>query len=475
MNAPPTVLRVAADDLGDRFVLSADTLRSPHAGSLDDVRAWLAERAVADRPSIRRIPIDSLTEWSRDPDTGDLVHRSGAFFRLRGLRVHGAAGPVPTWTQPIIHQPEIGILGILARQIDGVLCLLMQAKMEPGNINGIQLSPTVQATRSNYRRMHGGAATRYLEHFTEPGHGRVLVDVLQSEQGSMSHQKRNRNMIVEVDGDVPIDDTHRWVTLGQVRRLLAEPNVVNMNARSVLSNLPLTSRSFAGRAGGTPFADALAESLADRSGVIELQNWFNTVKCDAGLRAELVPLRGISDWDDRDGQIAHAEDRFFSVLGVSVGDSQREVTSWTQPLIAPRGQGVVAFLVSRAHGRLEVLLQAKIEAGARDIAEIAPTVQAIPDSYKCVPADQHPAYLNLVEKARPEAIRFDALQSEEGGRFYHAEHRYVIVEVDADVRDAPTPPGYRWARPGQLLELLRHSGYLNIEARSLLSCLHTLW
>ena len=33
---------------------------------------------------------------------------------------------------------------------------LLQAKVEPGNINKIQISPTVQATRSNYLRIHGG-------------------------------------------------------------------------------------------------------------------------------------------------------------------------------------------------------------------------------------------------------------------------------------------------------------------------------
>ena len=34
----------------------------------------------------------------------------------------------------------------------------MQAKVEPGNINSIQLSPTLQATRSNYTKAHGGIA-----------------------------------------------------------------------------------------------------------------------------------------------------------------------------------------------------------------------------------------------------------------------------------------------------------------------------
>ena len=42
---------------------------------------------------------------------------------------------------------------------------LLQAKAEPGNINKIQISPTVQATKSNYTRVHGGKEIPYLRYF----------------------------------------------------------------------------------------------------------------------------------------------------------------------------------------------------------------------------------------------------------------------------------------------------------------------
>ena len=52
-----------------------------------------------------------------------------------------------SWDQPIIDQPEIGFLGILCKEIKGSLHFLLQAKIEPGNKNFVQLSPTLQATR----------------------------------------------------------------------------------------------------------------------------------------------------------------------------------------------------------------------------------------------------------------------------------------------------------------------------------------
>ena len=36
---------------------------------------------------------------------------------------------------------------------------------KPGNINNIQLSPTVQATKSNYLRAHGGKKTKFIDYF----------------------------------------------------------------------------------------------------------------------------------------------------------------------------------------------------------------------------------------------------------------------------------------------------------------------
>jgi dTDP-4-dehydro-6-deoxy-alpha-D-glucopyranose 2,3-dehydratase len=35
------------------------------------------------------------------------------------------------------------------------------------------------------------------------------------------------------------------------------------------------------------------------------------------------------------------------------------------------------------------------------------------------------------------------------------------------------PPGFRWMTPRQLMSLLTHSYYVNVQARSLLACLQT--
>lgn len=229
--------------------------------STAEFHAWWAERRQAGGFSVERIPFDALDSWEFDPLTGNLGHASGRFFTVEGLQVRdGGNGGAEIWSQPVINQPEIGILGILVKEFDGVLHCLMQAKMEPGNANTIQLSPTVQATRSNYMKVHRGAGTRYLEHFTGPHRGQVLVDVLQSEQGAWFWRKRNRNMVVLATGDVPLHENFCWLSMAQIRELTMVDNLVNMDARTVLSCMPFMLPDEAETPSGDAFHDALVRS-----------------------------------------------------------------------------------------------------------------------------------------------------------------------------------------------------------------------
>ncbi|WP_060886939.1 NDP-hexose 2,3-dehydratase family protein [Streptomyces caniscabiei] len=417
---------------------------------------WFAERARVNEQRVEPIPFSALSGWDFDPATGDLRHHTGRFFSVRGLCVRGA-GPEGRdgWSQPIIDQPEIGVLGILARTVDGVRHFLLQAKAEPGNVGGIQLSPTVQATRSNYTRVHRGGSVRYLEHFTDRrGRGRVLVDVLQSEQGSWFLRKRNRNMIVEVDEDLPVHDDFRWLTLDEIRTLLHRDNLVNMDARTVLSCLPPE------HPGG--------ERGALHS-MTELSSWFTEAKTRCELTAGVVPLDRVTGWTRTATEIAHDAGGRFRIIAVDVTAPHREVPSWTQPMLAPCARGLAVLLRRRIGGVPHYLMQAQAQEGCLDRLEIGPTVMCVPDEQASLPPERRPPLLDLFHALPPDRIRYDRLQSEEGGRFFAAENRYVIAELDDDF-PTDVPPRYCWMTVRQLKELLRHSHYVNIEARTLVAC-----
>ncbi len=222
----------------------ADLLISRHvrAARHDDeaVLAWIEARRCRPCLSARVVPLDGLRRWRIDPETENISHETGRFFTLTGLKVrHRFEGHEIEWDQPIIDQPEVGILGILAKRLDGVLHFCLQAKEEPGNTGGMQLSPTVQATYSNYSRAHGGALPPLVGIFLSPPAGAVLYAKLQTEDGGRFLYKSNRNMIVRLD-DAAADDLPEgfiWLTLRQIALLMRRDNLVNACARSVLASL----------------------------------------------------------------------------------------------------------------------------------------------------------------------------------------------------------------------------------------------
>jgi oxidase EvaA len=187
--------------------------------SLDDIKHWIETRNREIRVDIERTSLSSLDNWFMD-ETGSLRHSSGRFFSIEGIKVQTDFGFVPCWTQPIINQPEVGYLGILAKEFDGILYFLMQAKVEPGNVNCVQISPTLQATKSNYKQIHKGKQPSYLEYFSNAQTNQILLDQLQSEQGARFLRKRNRNIIIIANEHVELSDDFRWMTLGQIKALV---------------------------------------------------------------------------------------------------------------------------------------------------------------------------------------------------------------------------------------------------------------
>ncbi|MDA3624717.1 NDP-hexose 2,3-dehydratase family protein [Saccharopolyspora sp. WRP15-2] len=421
---------------------------------------WFADRSRANAYRVARTPLDQLDGWHFDAET-NLVHRSGRFYSIEGLEVVTDHREVESWTQPIIRQPEIGILGILVKEFDGVPHCLMQAKMEPGNINMIQLSPTVQATRSNYMRVHQGNAVPYLEYFVAPRRGRVVFDALQSEQGSWFLNKRNRNMIVEVADEVELLEDFRWLTFDQLGELLREDNLVNMDSRTVLSGLPFLSWP-----GGSPGLDGRAAHPAE-----ELLSWFTEARSRYRLDRRVLPLAQVGGWVRDAEVIRHESNRYFTVVGVDVQASNREVSSWSQPMIKPSDRGVIAFLSRWIDGVFHVLVQARTEAGTSDVVEMSPTVNCIPSNYRGSPVAQRPRYLDQVLMAPASSVLLDVVHSEEGGRFYHAENRYLVVETD-EAFPPEVPEDFVWMTPEQLVGFVRYGNYVNVAARCLLTCMN---
>ena len=449
--------------------------------SFSSFQTWFESRCRPNEFSVEKIPLEEMEKWRFDDSKSRLYHESGRFFYIEGIHVKTNFGKIPEWEQPIIHQPEIGILGIITKVFDGVRYFLMQAKMEPGNINILQISPTVQATKSNFSRVHQGKLPAYLEYFIGQKTVRTLVDQLQTEQGGRFFQKRNRNMIIEILDDIEVYDDFCWLTLAELKLLLQKDNVLNMDTRSVLSTVPLidenvladfekidvTSFSSINRYEISEIGREFIKSCTSNNtlhGIDDIISWYNRQKVVYELDVIPKPLSQIQGWKIGKDSI-FSEKGFFSVIGVKVSAGTREVTRWMQPLIEDTNIGLLAFVTKKIDGILHFLIQAKVEPGNKDIIELSPTVSCSNYTY-VARREEKPFMFN--EVFNPEnTIHFDSLQSEEGGRFYQLQNRNIIVEL-VHSQEYLLPTNFIWMSLKQMKEFMRY-GMFNIEARSIIS------
>lgn len=425
-----------------------------------EIMDWLKERKQSQRVEIRMISLEECTPWYYDPAEGSIRNRQGSFFRVIGMEAVYPDGR--RLAQPMILQPEIGYLGILCRRIQGVWHFLMQAKIEPGNINYVQISPTIQATKSNFTRRHGGKEPPYLELFLKMRREDILVDQIQSEQSSRFQGKRNRNVIIRTEEEVPELPSHRWMTLAQIRSCMRQDNLVNMDTRTVLSCLPYVFMMD----GISGYVPAFARSMREiRHGdVTEIFLRMNNYKMFGAPEIRRVPLLSLKDWGFEGHRFRHREGYPFEVVFCGLNIEGREVTRWNQPLFAARGEATFGLILREREGRWEVLVSIRPEPGCFDAVELGPSVQE--ESGGAPRRDSvAEAFFGALEAGR--GVLADVMLSEEGGRFYHEQNRNVILLSEPD-RIAYDPERYVWVTLGTLNMLTQINNGLNIQLRNLL-------
>jgi len=457
------------------FLRSSLALESGHS-DLESVVGWLAELNRNTHSKITKIPFSELRAWSYNPASGSIEHDSGKFFSIDGYRIESSWGKLRSWDQPLINQAEVGYLGFIVKEFDGILHFLVQAKIEPGNSNVFQLSPTLQATRSNYTQIHKGRAPLYLEYFQNAKPAQILLDQLQSEQGSRFLAKRNRNIIIKVDTPVEEHENFRWLTLGQLKVLMGFDNLINMDSRTVVSGIHFGAKGASHELdiSGKDISSELVDSALQVDGAVngyeEIVSRLTHLKSTQDLILKRIPLDFLNGWTFGDSTIEHDAGAYFKVIAVDVNIEGREVQAWTQPMIEPAQPGLCAFICKKINGVMHFAVQLKLECGNHDVFEFAPSVQSLEGhDANGKPIDHNP-FEAYVREAKPEQFLYDALQAEEGGRFYRDDNRNCIVQADDDFSES-LPDNFMWMTLHQIYGFLRASNVFNIQARSLIAAI----
>jgi oxidase EvaA len=367
-------------------------------------------------------------------------------------------------SQPIIRQNEVGYLGFIGKEINGVLHFLMQAKIEPGNVNNVQISPTIQATKSNFTQKHGGKRPDYLDYFVNVGKYDVVYDGEEPEQCSRFLQKFNRNVVIIVKDQVPVLPNFCWMTIGQIKELMTNhKNLVNMDTRTVLSCLPYElgqkSVSFSYFLRRSIFGEDLSDAL--------VKCLYTFVK-KAKYERKVVRLDLLNNWTIDPWGLRSKTPFPFSVSYYNIEIQGREVNKWSQPMMVAEGMAFFGLVATIVDDSVCFLIKIKQEIGCAQTACFGPTVQL--ESTELTNGTLFgidKLFMSLFDSEKN--IVTNVILSEEGGRFYHEENRNVILLVDRGRLPEKMPDGYFLVNYNTIRNLISKYHIVNIQLRNLLS------
>lgn len=438
---------------------------------IGEILTWIQEQNTNLKAKLEPCLLSSGQNWYYDAEESKITNINHSFFEIVGYRMHERNQIIE---QPIINQNEVGYLGIIVKEINGILHFLMQAKIEPGNVNKVQISPTIQATKSNFTQKHGGKKPNYLDFFQEVEKYEVIFDIEQSEQSSRFIGKKNRNVMIKLSNidDIEILPRFMWMTLNQIKQLMKYENLVNMDTRTVISCIPFFKlKDYHGEHANllnnesSTISSILANSCHQEM-EIELAKYKKSHKQDK----KVIRLDQMKDWLVLDEGIICKKYYPFEVGYFDISIDDREVSRWIQPLFKAKGKALFGMLCKIVEGAYYFLITIKEEIGCLDIAEFGPTIQLEGSQDDTYTSSNDIETLFLHKLDCKEDIIINTTLSEEGGRFFCEQNRNVIINIKEE-ECSKLPKHYYWVSLATLMELNQKPNNLNIQLRNLISLL----
>ena len=402
---------------------------------------WLKSQKKNNKIRIRKKKIDLLKDWIFKDNI--IFHKSKNFFSIKAFLFQQKN---KKRFQPLILQKEHGILGIIKQNKKGKDYYLLQSKIEPGNINGIQISPTVQATKSNYLRKHGGKKTLFLNYFLKQQKKIKIVSKIKlSEQGSRFLNKKNWNILLETDKiNIPLKKNYCWLTKENIRYLINKKNMLNMDTISVLSSA---------------IKKNLNENLINSNN--NLKNRLNQFDKKIKSTRKIISFDNLRGWKIKKNSISDIKKKYFSIFFIDVIANLREVNKWEQPILSDHSSSLNGFLVSKINNTKHYLLKIINEPGF-DQSKYTSTIF---EKNFNLNSRKNIKFLSFFKKNN---CLMNLVNSDEGGRFLNNQTRNLINEIK-DYKKINLNKNFIWASHNQVIDLIKQNK-ITIEARNLFAC-----
>lgn len=387
------------------------------------------------------ISVKNIKNWKWKKN--GLFHYSNNFFSIRPIIFKSNIKEINNLQMPLIFQKEIGILGIIKKKINKIDKYLLQAKIEPGNINKIQLSPTVQATKSNYEKAHGGKNTSYLNFFLK-NKFKTISKFKLSEQGSRFYKKKNYNFLLDCeDYKIKKKKNYIWVSKNDLIKSSKKNNFLNMDTISVISC-------------------SINKNYEKKTKINfkYIVNKYNLFKKKFYIKKKFTEFNTLKNWQLKKGKFFDKKLKHFAIIGLNVKTNAREISYWSQPIIKDHCNTFNGILIAKIWNVNHYLLKIVLEPGLIS-PKFTSTVFIRNLNKKNIRTSIQ--YHNLFFNNKD--IMLSVNTSEEGGRFYKNEIKNVIKFLP-NYKKINICKNYLWISHNQFISLIKRD-LVTIEARNL--------
>jgi oxidase EvaA len=217
----------------NKFLKSALSIQN-HYNSIENIISFITGLKSNFDLEIQKIDLNAMKNWVFEKN--QIRRFDNKYFRVIAVDVEIGNREVVNWTQPMIEPAQEGLCAFVCKEINGLLHFAVQAKLECGNHDIIELAPTVQCLTGNYRETKENSLP-FLDYVLHVKPEQIVFNTLQSEEGGRFYKEQNRNMIIIAGDEVPVElpDKFIWMTLNQLSTFLKFNNFLNIQARSLIA------------------------------------------------------------------------------------------------------------------------------------------------------------------------------------------------------------------------------------------------
>lgn len=209
----------------------------------------------------------------------------------------------------------------------------------------------------------------------------------------------------------------------------------------------------------------------------DVKSWFMQKRETAPMEIEDIPMKDVKDWyiDEKTGNIYHKSKDFFTIHGIRVKTTSREVAGgWDQPILEQVGYdgGLLGIIRKRFDGIPHYLCEAKMEPGNYGKVQLSPTLQATFANIKKAHAGRKPHFVDYFENIsnyKDFVTLFDAWLAEDGGRLHLKRNRGMLIAIPEGYDIEMPNDNFIWLSLYQIKELLKEDAWINPHIRGILA------